>query len=54
MSRAAIAAGADGLMLEVHFDPDKAWSDGMQTITPETLGKVIAACKAIHALGGAS
>jgi 3-deoxy-7-phosphoheptulonate synthase len=50
MSCAAIAAGADGLLLEVHFDPDKAWSDGMQTVTPETLKKLIGACKDIHAL----
>jgi 3-deoxy-7-phosphoheptulonate synthase len=51
MSRAAIAAGADGLLLEVHVDPDKAWSDGMQAITPEALGRLVAACKEIHALG---
>ena len=50
MSRAAVAAGADGLVLEVHFDPDKAWSDGMQTITPEALRKLILACKEIHAV----
>ncbi len=33
VSRAAIAAGADGLILEVHPDPDKALSDGRQTIS---------------------
>ena len=32
MSRAAIACGADGLLVEVHCDPDKAWSDSDQTI----------------------
>lgn len=37
MSRASIAAGADGLMLEVHLDPDNALSDGRQSITPEQL-----------------
>lgn len=32
MARAAIAAGADGLMVEVHPDPEKAWSDGAQSL----------------------
>ncbi|MFN0171725.1 MAG: 3-deoxy-7-phosphoheptulonate synthase, partial [Bryobacteraceae bacterium] len=35
MARAAVAAGADGLLIEVHPDPDKAWSDGAQTISPD-------------------
>ena len=34
LSRAGIAAGADGLMVEVHHDPDRALSDGPQSITP--------------------
>ena len=38
------------LMRSVHVDPDKAWSDGKQTITPAVLAKAIAACRAIHAL----
>lgn len=33
MARAAIAAGADGLLIEVHPDPDHAWSDGPQSLT---------------------
>ena len=32
--KAAVAAGADGLMIEVHNNPDKAWCDGAQSITP--------------------
>ncbi len=32
MTRAAVAAGADGLLIEVHHDPDHAWSDGAQTL----------------------
>jgi 3-deoxy-7-phosphoheptulonate synthase len=32
-SKAAIAAGANGLMVEVHHDPDNAWSDGAQSLT---------------------
>jgi len=47
MSKAAIAAGADGLILEVHTEPDKAWSDGTQTITPEVLRQTIEACRRI-------
>lgn len=35
MARAAIAAGADGLTIEVHTDPDKALSDGPQSLYPE-------------------
>ena len=33
MARAALAAGADGLLLEMHPDPDRAWSDGPQSLT---------------------
>ena len=35
MALAAIAAGADGLMIEVHPNPHDAWSDGAQSLTPE-------------------
>jgi len=35
MARAAVAAGADGLLVEVHHDPDKALSDGAQSLFPE-------------------
>lgn len=35
LSRAAIAVGADGLMIETHPDPSKAWSDGPQSLTFE-------------------
>ena len=34
MSRAAMAAGADGLMIETHYDPDNALSDGAQSLHP--------------------
>ncbi|HZJ84940.1 MAG TPA: 3-deoxy-7-phosphoheptulonate synthase [Syntrophomonadaceae bacterium] len=34
MAKAAISAGADGLMIEVHSQPEKAWSDGEQSLTP--------------------
>jgi 3-deoxy-7-phosphoheptulonate synthase len=35
LSRAAVAVGADGLLVEVHHEPDKALSDGIQSILPE-------------------
>ncbi|MGA3076846.1 MAG: 3-deoxy-7-phosphoheptulonate synthase [Bryobacteraceae bacterium] len=35
MARAAVAAGADGLLIEVHPDPDRALSDGAQSLRPE-------------------
>jgi 3-deoxy-7-phosphoheptulonate synthase len=35
MARAAVAAGADGLLVEVHHDPDKALSDGAQSLFPD-------------------
>ncbi|HLI70592.1 MAG TPA: 3-deoxy-7-phosphoheptulonate synthase [Ktedonobacteraceae bacterium] len=41
MSRAGIAAGANGLILEVHPDPDAALCDGKQSITPEQLWTVV-------------
>jgi 3-deoxy-7-phosphoheptulonate synthase len=34
LARAAVAAGADGLIVEVHCDPDRALSDGAQSLTP--------------------
>lgn len=41
MSRASIAAGADGLILEVHPDPNAALCDGKQSITPEQLRVIV-------------
>lgn len=38
---AAVAAGADYVMIEVHNDPDKAWTDGKQSITPEEFKTLI-------------
>lgn len=49
MSRAAIAAGADGLAIEVHPDPEKAWSDGAQTITPEAFEQLMRECARVAA-----
>ncbi len=41
MSLAAIAAGADGLIIEVHNDPEHAWSDGAQSLKPANFRSVI-------------
>ena len=41
MALAAIAAGADGLMMEVHPNPAKALSDGPQSLTPENYREVM-------------
>lgn len=40
-SLAAIAAGADGLIIEVHNDPEHAWSDGAQSLKPQRFKEVI-------------
>ncbi len=48
MSCAAIAAGANGLMLETHYNPQEAWVDGQQTITPNELKGIIATCRSIR------
>ncbi|HWF02957.1 MAG TPA: 3-deoxy-7-phosphoheptulonate synthase [Candidatus Angelobacter sp.] len=41
MARAAVAAGADGLLIEVHNSPDKALSDGAQSLYPEQFAKLV-------------
>jgi 3-deoxy-7-phosphoheptulonate synthase len=41
MARAAVAAGADGLMIEVHPDPDRALSDGAQSLWPEDFEELV-------------
>jgi 3-deoxy-7-phosphoheptulonate synthase len=41
MARAAVAAGADGIMIEIHHDPDKAFSDGPQALIPDVYLKLV-------------
>jgi 3-deoxy-7-phosphoheptulonate synthase len=41
MALAAVAAGADGLLMEMHPNPDKAMSDGAQSLFPEQLTKLV-------------
>jgi 3-deoxy-7-phosphoheptulonate synthase len=47
MARAAVAAGADGLIVEVHPDPDRAMSDGAQTLTPGQFTEMMTQVRAI-------
>jgi 3-deoxy-7-phosphoheptulonate synthase len=47
MARAAVAAGADGLIVEVHADPEHAVSDGSQTITPAVFAQMMAECRRV-------
>jgi 3-deoxy-7-phosphoheptulonate synthase len=47
MARAAVAAGADGLLLEVHSDPDHALSDGAQSLYVEQFAQLMAELRII-------
>lgn len=52
MSLAAVAAGADGLIIEVHDTPEKAWSDGAQSLKPAKFAEVIRKAREIaHVVG---
>jgi 3-deoxy-7-phosphoheptulonate synthase len=52
VSRAAIAAGADGLIVEVHTNPSEAMSDGSQSLKPETFTELVDSLRKIaHAVG---
>lgn len=52
LSRAAVAVGADGLLIEVHHDPDRALSDGPQSIVPEEFTKLVRETRSIAAVIG--
>jgi 3-deoxy-7-phosphoheptulonate synthase len=47
MAVAAVAAGADGLIIEVHPDPEKAVSDGFQSLTPGAFANLMAECRKV-------
>jgi 3-deoxy-7-phosphoheptulonate synthase len=49
-ARAGIAAGADGVIVEVHCHPEKAWSDGQQSLRPEQFAQCV---KEVAAIGKA-
>ena len=50
MSCAAVAAGAAGIMVEVHYNPSEAIVDAQQAITPDELKEIIVACKKIRSV----
>src|ERR1700723_1770959 len=50
MALAGIAAGAAGLLIEVHPQPDRSWSDGAQTVYPHQFAEIVADAKAIAEL----
>jgi len=52
MARASVAAGADGLLIEVHHDPDRALCDGAQSLLPEQLKALTKDLKTIAAVLG--
>lgn len=54
MARAAIAAGADGLIIEVHPNPEKALSDGDQSLTPEAFKDLMSSLGGIAKVMGRS
>src|SRR6202158_4488488 len=54
LSRAAVAVGADGLIVEVHHDPDRALSDGMQSLFPDQFDALMVQVRQIAAVLGRS
>jgi 3-deoxy-7-phosphoheptulonate synthase len=54
MARAAVAAGADGLLIEVHHDPDHALSDGAQSLYPEQFRELMGQLRMIAVAVGRS
>ena len=52
LAKAAVAAGADGLMIEVHPCPEKALSDGPQSLTFEKFGRLMEELKPYAELSG--
>jgi 3-deoxy-7-phosphoheptulonate synthase len=54
MARAAVAAGADGLLIEVHPEPDRALSDGAQSLYPDQFTQLVGELRAVAAAIGRS
>ena len=52
MARAAVAAGADGVIVEVHPEPDRALSDGAQSLYPDQFTQMVAELRAVAAAIG--
>jgi len=54
MARAAVAAGADGVMIEVHPEPDRALSDGAQSLYPDQFTQLVSELRAVASAIGRS
>ena len=54
MARAAVAAGADGVMIEVHPEPDRALSDGAQSLYPDQFTQLVSELRAVATAIGRS
>jgi 3-deoxy-7-phosphoheptulonate synthase len=54
MARAAVAAGADGVIIEVHPEPDRALSDGAQSLYPDQFTQLVGELRAVAAAIGRS
>lgn len=52
MAKAAVAAGVDGLIIEVHTNPEEALSDGEQSLRPQDFNKLMKELKPIAAAVG--
>jgi 3-deoxy-7-phosphoheptulonate synthase len=52
LARASVAVGCDGLIVEVHVHPEVARSDGEQSLTPETFGRMMTEVRAVAAAVG--
>jgi 3-deoxy-7-phosphoheptulonate synthase len=52
MARAAVAAGADGILVEVHPNPDRALSDGGQSLFPDQFARLVTELRAISSAIG--
>jgi 3-deoxy-7-phosphoheptulonate synthase len=52
LARAAVAVGADGLLIEVHPDPERALTDGRQSITPAAFARLAEECRLVGQVVG--
>lgn len=52
MAKASVIAGSDGLMIEVHNDPENALSDGQQSLTPDQFDKLMEKVKLVASIEG--
>jgi 3-deoxy-7-phosphoheptulonate synthase len=48
LARAAVAAGADGLLIEVHHEPEKALSDGAQSLYPNQFAELMEEIRSLN------